>query len=85
VKVDKAKKMEKSLKELTFAVGVFLRKLDAVMAQPSSPERGKQLAELSNYLEMARDKVRYFTLGVDYRNDPELKDGKRIMPKKERG
>ncbi len=75
------KELEKALKELTLATGIFLRQLDKVMARPSTVERGKIIAELVNRLELARDKVRYSTLGIDYHHDPELKDGQRIMPK----
>jgi hypothetical protein len=67
--------LEKSLKELTYSAGIFLRQLDGVMKQPESGKRGKLIAELANRLEYARDSVRYFTLGIDYRKDPEtIKD-----------
>lgn len=64
--------LEKALKELTYSTGVFLRQLDEAMKQPESAKRGETIASLSNNLEYARDRVRYFTLGIDFRKDPEL-------------
>lgn len=66
------KALETALKELTYSTGVFLWQLDEAMKQPESNKRGGIIAELSNRLEIARDRVRYFTLGIDYRKDLEM-------------
>jgi len=43
------------LKELTEKVARFLAGLDILMKEPSSCERGKKIARLCNYLDMAND------------------------------
>ncbi len=73
------RQMDKALRDLTYATGAFLSGLDTVMQNPSMLERGKKIAELSNVLCMARDSVRYFALEVDYRHDPEIREGKRVL------
>ncbi len=65
----KIRQLDKSLRDLTLATGIFLRSLDTAMQGPSTPERGKQIGKLSNALEMARDLVRYGPLGIDFRHD----------------
>lgn len=50
-----------------------LRQLDLVMNQPSSPERGKQVAQCSNYIEMAADAFELW--GVKVWNDAHPKRG----------
>ena len=62
-------KERKYLGVLTKTVQMFLRAHDALMRQPSTVERGKRIARLSNALEMANDRARYFGLGIDYRTD----------------
>lgn len=62
-------KYEKALRELVTANQEFMRWLDAEMVKPSANERGKRIAQALNALGMAVDRVRFFTLGVDYRND----------------
>jgi len=70
----------KALVNLTNSVGLFLRELDKAMQVPESNQRGKQIAELMNKLEYQRDYTRYFTLGIDYRHDPEIVgDNQRIF------
>lgn len=62
-------KYEKALRELVAANQQFMRWLDAEMVKPSDVTRGKRIAQALNSLGMAVDSVRFFTLGVDYRND----------------
>jgi hypothetical protein len=59
----------KALQDLSGAVTTFLALLDEEMKQPSTPERGKRIAALSNGLDRANDRARYFALGVDWRKD----------------
>ena len=63
------KKLRRKLTEMTEQVRGFLFHLDALMAQPTSMERGMKIAELSNRLALYNDGVRYFWCGVDYRKD----------------
>ena len=59
----------KPLKGLSDGVTVFLSRLDDAMKRPESGERGRQIAELCNVLDMLNDTIRYSYLGVDYRKD----------------
>lgn len=68
-------KYEKSLRALVGDVQVVIRWLDAEMVKPSDVNRGKRIAKVTNALEMEIDKIRYFTLGVDYRTDNKRKVG----------
>lgn len=71
------RKLKKHLQELVKAVEVHLDKLDKVMKQPSTPERGKQVAGLCNVLERAKDNARFFGLDIDFRTGkPRAKDAK---------
>ena len=69
------KESEKYLKSLTLAVSVFLKTLEGVMHMPTSPERGRRVAELANALDMENDLARHFGLGID------LKTGKKPRKK----
>jgi hypothetical protein len=59
-----AKEKKKHLKDLTGAVTHFLNRLDVVMKEPSTVERGRRIAHLSNDLDMANDIARHFGLDV---------------------
>lgn len=59
----------RELKKLTEGITGFLARLDALMQEPSTVERGKRLAKLSNDLELLNDSVRYGTLGINFRAD----------------
>jgi hypothetical protein len=54
---------------LTNNVLGYLAQLDALMKQPSGRERDRSTATLSNALELANDRARYFGLGVDHAAD----------------
>jgi hypothetical protein len=71
------RKTKKALADLSGTVGEFLRLLDETMLGPSAVARGKQIAKLSNALDMTNDSVRYNLLGVDFRRDkkPTLRSG----------
>lgn len=58
-----------ALKDLSNAVLIYLHQLDILMKEPESTARGRQLAALSNGLDMANDRARYFGLSVNYRTD----------------
>lgn len=64
-----ARQYHKALKDLSLSCTAFLRQLDQVMKEPESSKRGELIAKLSNALEYANDRARYFSLGVDYRTD----------------
>lgn len=63
------KKLRRKLTEMTEQVRGFLAMLDGLMVQPSTVERGRKIADLSNRLALYNDGVRYFWCGVDYRRD----------------
>ena len=56
-------KLRKALEDLTTGVRQAVKAIDAEMARPSTPERGKNIAGITNALEMANDRVRLFALG----------------------
>jgi hypothetical protein len=78
-------KYEKTLRELVAANQEFMRWLDAEMVKPSDATRGKRIAQALNALNMATDRVRYFTLGVDYRKDRNPTFRRRESPSPKRG
>jgi hypothetical protein len=59
---ERATKVYKTVegKALLSAVREYLSQLDAEMKQPSSNERGKRLAGLASFLEMAADRYDLF-------------------------
>ena len=63
------RKLKQQLKDLSIAVGRFLRQLDDLMVTPDSYRKGKEIAVLANKLELSNDHARFFALGVDYRED----------------
>lgn len=69
-------KLRKHLKTLTSNVGRFLYLLDQEMLKPSTPERGKRIAERMNELNFANDQARYFGLGIDFRKDTPARKAK---------
>lgn len=62
-------KYEKALRKLVNDNQQFMRWLDTEMMKPSDVTRGKRIAEAMNALAWSVDRVRFFTLGVDYRRD----------------
>ena len=59
----------RDLKKLTEGVTGFLARLDRVMREPSTAERGNKIVELCNALDMLNDGVRYGSLGINFRTD----------------
>ena len=59
--------LRKHLTDLTTAVRNYLVSIDQAMTRPESKERGQEIARLSNALEMANDRARFFGLDIDYR------------------
>lgn len=76
----KSRDLRRHLNALTSTTMVFLDELDNVMRAPSSPDRGKKVAALSNMLEMANDAARYGGLKIDFRDD----DKKHALAKAQR-
>ena len=68
-----AKDVRKHLVGLTSAVRTHLAALDRLMQGSSTYERGRQVAQLCNQLNMENDKARYFGLGIDFRTDKKSK------------
>lgn len=68
-------KYKKALRVLVENNRAFFRWLDDEMVKPSDATRGKRIAKVMNALEMEVDRIRYFTLGVDYRTDKKRKVG----------
>jgi hypothetical protein len=66
--------MNKQLKDLAFAVIETIKKLDVEMKLPSSLERAKRIASITNELEMANDKVLHFALGYSFKKISRLKN-----------
>ena len=56
------RKLRRELKGLISATTTALKFLDVEMRQPSTHERGKRIARLCNFLEMAKDSARHFGL-----------------------
>ena len=59
--------LRKHLTDLTTVVSNYLVSIDQAMTRPESKERGQEIARLSNALEMANDRARFFGLDIDYR------------------
>jgi len=64
-----ALKQRKSVVALTTSITNFIARMDLLMKQPSTVERGRAVAKLMNELDMANDHARYFALGVEWRKD----------------
>lgn len=67
--------LKKALKALSLEVSRFLANLDHEMTLPSNAERGRRLAKLAGELDFANDRVRFFSLGVDWRTAPKKRKG----------
>ncbi|MBF0556372.1 MAG: hypothetical protein HQK96_17785 [Nitrospirae bacterium] len=57
-------KEKKYLSELTLAVSTALRELDKVMREPAGERRGREVAKISNWLNLHNDAAMHF--GLDY-------------------
>jgi hypothetical protein len=66
-------RQRKALVTLTTNVKNYVAHMDRLMSEPSSAERGKKVAELTNTLAMANDHARYFALDIDWRRDKPAK------------
>jgi len=65
--MDKSEReVRRHLKELTQNVAVALARIDAVMDQPESNERGEMIAAIVNDLELANDSAMRFGLGMSF-------------------
>ena len=55
------------LLDLTAAVEQFVKRLDAQMKLPSTFERGRIIARLTNALEFENDSAKHYGLGLPFR------------------
>lgn len=55
----------RELRTLTESVTVFLARLDTLMQEPSTVERGRRIAKLCNAMELINDQVRHRSLGIN--------------------
>ncbi len=58
-------KLKRQYKKHVVWVAQFIAALDEAMKGPSTPERGRKIAELSNKLQMGNDHAWHFDLGYD--------------------
>lgn len=61
------------LRLLTKSVRRFLAQLDVLMCQPSTEERGRNIARLCNDLDLVNDSARHFGLNIDLKTGKEVK------------
>lgn len=57
-----SRKHKKYLKQLTASVSKVIEAIDKEMKKPSSTERGKNIAALTNWLELQNDMAKRFGL-----------------------
>lgn len=69
--VKEARKVRRELQDLSDAILLFADAVDAAFMKDQTvpPAAGGKLARLLTALDVQNDRVRYFTLGVDYRTD----------------
>lgn len=56
---------KKTLKDYCNALRIGIRTLDLVMKEPESYERGKKIAKVANHLDMTRQRIELFCLGLN--------------------
>jgi len=73
--------LKRELQQLSNAILLFANHMDQIVATDRRIPTltGRQLARLLNALDLANDRVRYFTLGVDFRSDDKALAAKRLM------
>lgn len=69
------RKLKAAMRELSMTVAACLEALDRQMRQPSTVERGKNIAKICNVLELQNDSVLHSTLHYTF---PQMK----VMKKK---
>jgi hypothetical protein len=62
-----ARRYKQYLRSLADATEAFLTRLDVLMRQPSTVERGREIARLCNALEMEKDRAWHFGLGLPFK------------------
>ena len=63
------KKLHKSLEALVSACEQSISALDKEMRAPSTVERGKRIAKISNFLDFEKDRSKHFGLGKPLRRE----------------
>jgi len=69
--------MRKALKDLAYAVALAIRQIDAEMNLPSTPDRGRKIASITNQLELQNDKSLHFDLGYSFKKITAIKRGEK--------
>ena len=69
----KQRELQKAFHSLTRGVAVFLEEIDKVMHGESTPARGRQIADLCNWLEIQNDSAMHIALGMSYVSISKLK------------
>jgi hypothetical protein len=64
---------KRALVKLTSSVNIFIDALDREMTKPSTLERGRRIAVLSNYLNLNNDMALHFGLGYSFKKLERLK------------
>lgn len=62
-----ARNMKTTVKSLVSVIEQAVDGIDRLAKQPSTFDRGKGLAAIANYLEMAKDQAKHFALGKSLR------------------
>lgn len=67
------REFKKHLTELSRAILILLARLDVLMKQPVSVERGKAIAQVCNDMDMVNDHALHFGLGMSFKRIERLK------------
>jgi hypothetical protein len=73
------RRLERKAKDLANSIIVFLHLLDEEMKKPSTVERGRRIAKMSNWLDSKNDSMRFGLLGVNFRTDDKDRIANRII------
>lgn len=73
------RELRQNLKDLTRSFLVLLARLDVVMKQPQSPERGKAIARICNDMDVANDCAMRFGLGLNFGQIERLKKAAEVQ------
>jgi hypothetical protein len=60
--------LKKHLTEMVAATEIFISNIDTLMKQPSTPDRGKTIADQCNKMEMIKDCAKHFGLGIPFKD-----------------
>lgn len=82
-----ARESRRALQRLSDAVLLHLHVLDNDIGKDKTipKEASSKLGKLANWLDQENDRIRYHSLGVDYRKDDKAKAVQKIIRKAQRG